>query len=155
GGGTGAEGSRLAGFRQGRLCLRRTDVLCLLLRHVCLRPQHGTAPVPRSVSRRQLPRADEMRILPARLAVAQYLATECPNRSAGCLKYCLRRTGVPFHGAAETRIEIGAPFRKAAELHARAEIDPPGPPLVAQEFVQPRTAAMIPTGQHCQPLFRR
>src|SRR5271166_3066024 len=87
--------------------------------------------------------ADEVRILPARLAVAQLLAIELAHRAAGRFQYRLRCAGVPLHGAAETRVQIGDPLRQPAELHARAEVDQLRHALVAQEVVEPCAVPVI------------
>src|SRR6185437_2441545 len=67
-------------------------------------------------------RSDKVRILPTRLAVAQRFTSQGADGPAGCLQHRLRRAGVPLHGPAEARVEIGGAFGQTAELDRGAEV---------------------------------
>src|ERR1700733_5043544 len=114
---------------------------CGRTRHLVLEPNDAACRVPWRSARlsgpcnRQPPRAHEVRVFPARLAVAKFFTVECSYRSAGGLQHRLRRARIPLHGAAEAWIQIGNPLRQTAELHARPEIDQLRHALVAEKVV--------------------
>ena len=108
-----------------------------------------------SSSWRQSPCAHEVRIFPAGLAVAKFFSVHRTHRASRGFEHRLWRAGVPFHRAAEPRIEVGDPFRKPAELYAGAEIDQVRHVPAAQELIQSGAAAMITARQNGQSFLRR
>ena len=92
-----------------------------------------------------------MRVLPAWLAIAKIVAIERPHRAAGGFQHRLWRTGVPLHGTAEARIEIGNPLCQPAEFQAGAEVEHARDAPSLKERVQQCGIAMMLAGHHGKP----
>src|ERR1700675_4811522 len=69
---------------------------------------------------RLFPAGHEVRILEARFAIAERRAVECRDAAAGGLQHRLARRRIPFHGAAETGVEVGLAGGDQAELDRTA-----------------------------------
>src|SRR4051812_19617242 len=96
---------------------------------------HGLYDLPKLLLKGGLPElrglatpGDEARIAQAgfRLAVAQRLAARCDDPASCSFEHGLAGSGVPFHGGAEARIDVGFTSGEGNEFDRRPDARPPG-----------------------------
>src|SRR5258708_25280407 len=100
------------------------------------RPRSRSARLPTRSSPGQAAPGNEAGILEAALAVAKPAAVELGHAAAGGLDDGVTRRGVPFHGAAEARIEIGLAGGQDAEFDGAAGALDLAHPVVLQQRIQ-------------------
>ena len=98
---------------------------------------------------------DKAWVFKARLGVEQGRAAfQHQHAPAGGFHHGLGGGGIPFHGAAKARIEIGGPFRDAAEFLGRPDIHNARHMPAFQEAAHARVIGVVMAAHHHQPIGR-